>query len=185
MFILHSGARHSVRVFKYVCVWVCVHVCVYIYSHTYMYACICKWTLEQQEFELHGSTYVNFFPPNTYRSTFWSKLDWMCGYVELTYSCTWTFGWRRVGTPTPYVFFRGQLYLCVCVCVCVCVCERDRFSFNFQNQLYKVGAIVLQFIDTETELENSVGHPTSHTHWNTQVPPSCAEKVDSVKETPP
>ena len=26
-----------------------------------MHACICKWTLEQQKFELHGSTYVNFF----------------------------------------------------------------------------------------------------------------------------
>ena len=43
------------------CVYVCVCVCMYIYSHTYIHACICKWIIDQHKFELHGSTYVNFF----------------------------------------------------------------------------------------------------------------------------
>lgn len=46
-------------VFKYVCMYMYIYL--YIYSHTYTHACICKWAIDQHKFELHGSTYVNFF----------------------------------------------------------------------------------------------------------------------------
>ena len=165
-------------------------MCVCVYMCVCMHACICKWTVEQQEFELHGSTYVNFFhqihtgvlsDPNLIECV--DMENWLTVALGLLAG-------GGLASPTPMCSSGVScIYICVCVhvcaCVCVCVCVWDRFSFNFQNQLYTVGTIVLQFIDTETELENSVGHPKSHTRWNTQSHPSCTEKVDNVKEKPP
>ena len=124
-----------------------------------MHACICKWTLEQQKFELHGSTYVNFF--QQIRTGALSDPN-LIECVAMENCLTVALGLLTGGGLVPPTPMCSSGVSCIYIYMYVCVCYR--FTFNPQNQPYKVGTIVLQFLDTETELENSVGHTKSHTH---------------------
>ena len=178
MFILHLGARHYVCVFKCVCVCTCVCVCMHVFV---------SGPLNNRSLNCMGPLMWIF--STKYIQEYFLIQTWLNVWIWRTDLLLHLDFWLGEGWhPQPPCVLKGSavfIYVCVCMCVRVCVCVWDRFSFNFQNQLYTVGTIVLQFIDTETELENSVGHPKSHTRWNTQSHPSCTEKVDNVKEKPP
>ena len=153
MFILHLCARYYVCVFKYVCMYMymymCVCVCVCIHTHTCMHVFI-SGPLTSTSLNCMGPL-MWIFSTKYIRQCFvtWTWLNvWIWRTDLLLHLDFWLGkGWHP---QCPCVLQGSAVFMYIYMCVFIYY----RFSFNFQNQPYKVGAIVLQFIDTETELEN-------------------------------